>query len=38
MAVKPPWDYKALDGTMNLDVMGAKSQFNVLTGPNTRDT
>jgi hypothetical protein len=31
--VEPPWDYAVLDGVAHLDIMGAKSAFNLRSGP-----
>lgn len=31
--VEPPWDYDVSDGTLNLDVMGVKSHFDLNAGP-----
>jgi len=36
--VEPPWVYNVSGGSLNLDVMGAKSMFNLITGPNTKNT
>ena len=31
--VEPPWDFSVSGDTVNLDVMGTKSTFNIATGP-----
>jgi hypothetical protein len=31
--VEPPWDYKVSQGQIELDVMGEKSVFSILRGP-----
>lgn len=31
--VEPPWDYDVVDSQLNLDVMGAKSSFDLREGP-----
>ena len=36
--VEPPWEYSVSGSTLNLDVMGVKSHFNMIAGPNTKGT
>ncbi len=33
-AVEPPWDYAVENGTVRLDVMGKKTSFDIIQGPN----
>jgi hypothetical protein len=33
MFVEPPWEYAVVDGRIELDVMGAKSSFDLASGP-----
>lgn len=36
--VEPPWDDTVSEGTVNLDVMGVKSRFDLIAGPNAKGT
>ena len=36
--VEPPWEYSVSGSTLNLDVMGVKSHFNMIAGPKTKGT
>jgi hypothetical protein len=31
--VEPPWDYAVVDDVVHLDIMGAKSEFDLRSGP-----
>ena len=31
--VEPPWDYEVFDGKLHLDVMGKRSDFDLVDGP-----
>ncbi len=34
--VEPPWGYAVRDNTVELDIMGLKSSFDLVTGPNEK--
>ena len=36
--VEPPWDYSVDERTVSLDVMGVKSSFDLMAGPNKNGT
>jgi hypothetical protein len=34
--VEPPWEYEVVDGVVRLDIMGAKSELDLRSGPRPR--